>query len=113
MAGVPPEQRARWAALVDGLGMAIPDTVWNELRQTVGAEPGSPPSLFLWRGFELARTCRSSGEPSLLFVLLLLDGRPEAAAPVTLRRALDALLALGLERDARALAAGTGGALGL
>ena len=49
----------------------------------------------------------------LLFMLLLLDGRPEAAAPVTLRRALDALLALGLERDARALAAGTGGALGL
>ena len=38
----------------------------------------------------------------LLYILLLLDGRPEAAAPVTLRRALDALLALGLERDARA-----------
>jgi hypothetical protein len=45
--------------------------------------------------------------------LLLLAGRPEGAASVTLRRALDALLALGLERDARALAAGTGGALGL
>ena len=34
----------------------------------------------------------------LLYVLLLLDGRPEAAAPVTLRRALDALMQLGLER---------------
>ena len=62
VAGVPPEQRARWAALVDGLGVAIPDTVWNEVRQTVGAEPGSPPSLFLWRGWS-SRTCRSSGEP--------------------------------------------------
>ena len=111
-AAVPPEQRARWAALVDGLGMAIPDTVWNELRQTVGSEPGSPPSLFLWRGFELANLQEQRGT-TLLFVLLLLDGRPEAAAPVTLRRTLDALLALGLERDARALAAGTGGALGL
>ena len=49
----------------------------------------------------------------LLYILLLLDGRPGAAAPVTLRRALDGLLALGLEQDARALAAGTGGALGL
>ena len=49
----------------------------------------------------------------LLYTLLLLDGRPEAVAPVTLRRGLDSFLTLGLERDARALAAGTGGALGL
>jgi hypothetical protein len=49
----------------------------------------------------------------LLHVLLLLDGRPEAAAPVTLRRALDALVSLDLVPEARALAADTGGALGL
>lgn len=112
MAGVPPEQRARWAALVDGLGMALPDGVWNGLASAEGADPGPAPSLRLWRGFELASLNEQRGA-MLLHVLLLLDGRPEAAAPVTLRRALDALLALGLERDARALAAGTGGALGL
>ena len=41
------------------------------------------------------------------------QGRPEAAAPITLRRALDALVGLDLQPAARALAAGTGGALGL
>ena len=112
LAGVPPGQRSRWAALVDGLGMAMPETVWNELRQTVAEEPGAAPSLFLWRGFEVARLQEQRGS-MLLYVLLLLDGRPETAAPITLRRALDTLLTLGLERDARAVAAGTGGAMGL
>ena len=49
----------------------------------------------LWRGFEVARV-GSSAAPMLLYVLLLLDGRPEAAAPITLRRALDALVGLDL-----------------
>lgn len=112
LASVPPEQRARWAALVDGLGAAMPDAIWSELSRAALSEAGPAPSLYLWRGFERASLEEQRGT-MLLFVLLLLDGRPEAAAPVTLRRALDALLALGLERDARALAAGVGGALGL
>ncbi len=111
-AGVPAAQRARWAALVDGLGLAVPDPVWDGLARLTTADPGAPPKLALWRGFELA-SLREQRGGVLLFTLLLLDGHPAAAAPVTLRRALDALIALGLERDARALAAGTGGALGL
>ena len=111
-ASVPAEQRARWAALVDGLGVPVPDAVWDGLAAATAPDPGSPPELALWRGFELARLREQRGGV-LLFALLLLDGRPAEAAPVTLRRALDALIALGLERDARALAAGTGGALGL
>ncbi len=110
MTAVPEEQRTRWAALVDGLGVTIPETVWSQLAQA--PDPGPAPKLALWQGFEAARLQEQRGA-ILLYVLLLLDGRPEAAAPVTLRRSLDALVALGLERDARALAAGTGGALGL
>ncbi|MGD9508090.1 MAG: hypothetical protein AB7X49_06010, partial [Geminicoccaceae bacterium] len=65
-----------------------------------------------WHGFDVASLDEQRGG-LLLHLLLLLDGRPEEAAPVTLRRALDGLLALGLDQDAKALAAGTGGALGL
>ena len=111
-ASVPEAQRARWAALVDGLGQAIPDAVWDHLAAAAAGDPGPPPELALWRGFEQAGLREQRGGV-LLFTLLLLEGRPASAAPVTLRRALDALIALGLERDARALAAGTGGALGL
>lgn len=49
----------------------------------------------------------------LLYTLLLLDGRPETAAAISLRRSLDALSELGLDDAARSLAASTGGALGL
>ena len=111
-ADVPVDQRARWAALVDGLGLAVPDAVWAELGAEAPGDPGPAPRLVDWRGFELAQLREQRGGV-LLFTLLLLDGDPATAAPVTLRRALDALISLGLERDARALAAGTGGVLGL
>jgi hypothetical protein len=109
---VPPEQRDRWVALVDGLGVPIPEAVWRELSATALRQAAPAPDLFLWRGFERAGFLEQRGGV-LLFALLLLDGRPETAAAVTLRRVLDGLLGLGLERDARALAAGTAGALGL
>lgn len=112
-AGVPPEKLGAWAALVDGQGLELPEAVWTEVYRA-GASSGaaSAPDLYLWRGFEVARSRNERGA-MLLHILLLLDGRPEAAAPVTLRRALDGLDGLGLGRTARALAAGTGGALGL
>lgn len=109
---VPVPLRAAWAALVDGLGLPLPDPLWARLATAPPAQPGPAPELALWRGFELARARDARGS-MLLHALLLLDGRPEAAAPVTLRRALDALLSLGLVAEARALAADTGGALGL
>jgi hypothetical protein len=112
LAAVPPERRALWAALADGLGLELPAAVWAELARQP-AEPATPaPQLALWRGFEVARLEERRGA-MLLYTLLLLDGRPEAAAPVTVRRALDALVGLGLVPTARALAAGTGGAAGL
>lgn len=111
--GVAPEQRESWAALVDGLGLELPEAAWTEVwRARAAAEPAPAPDLYLWHGFEVARAREQRGAV-LLHVLLLLDGRPEAAAPVTLRRSLDALVGLDLAPLARALAAGTGGTLGL
>lgn len=109
---VPTAHRDTWTALVDGLGLEVPDVVWASLLRRPAASFGSAPSLALWRGFEVARA-RDQRGAILLHVLLLLEGRPEVAAPITLRRSLDALTALDLEPAARALAAGTGGALGL
>jgi hypothetical protein len=111
-ATVPAERRARWAALVDGLGLALPAEIWSQLAGLPSVPPAEAPDLAYWHGFEIARLAEQRGT-MLVHLLLLLDGRPDEAAPVTLRRALDGLLALGLEQDARALAAGTGGALGL
>jgi hypothetical protein len=113
LADVPADRRARWLALADGLGLEVPDGIWTELARAGPAGGTDPaPDLYVWRAFEVARVRQQRGA-MLLCALLLLDGRPEAAAPVTLRRALDALVELGLEPAARAVAAGTGGALGL
>lgn len=112
MAEVPLQRRPRWLALADGLGLDVPEAVWADIYRASADGSDPAPDLSLWRGFELARLAEQRGT-MLLYVLLLLDGRPEAAAPVTLRRALDALMQLGLGDSARALAAGTGGALGL
>ena len=110
--GVAPAHREAWAALADGLGLDLPETLWIQLAAAPAGSPAPAPELAAWRGFEMARA-RGERGAMLLHLLLLLDGRPEAAAPVTLRRALDGLVSLDLRQEARALAAGTGGAMGL
>jgi hypothetical protein len=112
LASVPAGRRAAWTALADGLGLDLPDPVWAELYRTSPPDTAAAPGLALWRGFEVARAKEQRGA-MLAYVLLLLDGRPEAAAPIALRRALDALDSLHLKPAAVALASGTGGALGL
>jgi hypothetical protein len=112
LASVPAERRAAWAALADGLGLDLPEPVWAELHRTASPDTAPAPDLFLWRGFEIARVKEQRGA-MLAYLLLLLDGRPEAAAAIVLRRALDALDSLDLKLAAVALASGTGGALGL
>ncbi len=109
---VPGSRRARWLALVDGLGLEVPEPIWTDLAGMPAQGDGPAPNVALWRGFEMARAGEQRGA-MLLYMLLLLDGRPEGAAAITLRRSLDALSELGLDDAARSLAASTGGALGL
>jgi hypothetical protein len=65
---------------------------------------GGRVDLSAWRGLDQAMAEGARGA-TLLELLILLDGRPAEAAPLALRAALAALRALGLEADARAVAA--------
>lgn len=112
LAGVPADRREAYLALVDGLGLTPPEAVWTAALAAEAEEHGPAPDLVLWRGMERAAAAGRRGE-ALLYLLLLLDGQPEEASPLLLNRGLRALRDLGREREARALAAATGGALGL
>lgn len=109
---VPAPQRASYFALLDGLGLEVPEPAWAELGSRLQGDAFTAPELFLWRGLERAVAAERRGE-ALLYTLLLLDGRPEITDPVGLRAALQVLRGVGLAGTAKALAAGTGGALGL
>jgi hypothetical protein len=60
----------------------------------------------LWRGLEQAVAERRVGD-TVLLVLHMLDGRPEAVHPEVLVACLRALSRVGLDRDARAIAVAT------
>ncbi|HET6470060.1 MAG TPA: hypothetical protein VFG43_16925, partial [Geminicoccaceae bacterium] len=99
-------------ALIDGLGVAVPAGSWLRALEARPAAPTRPaPPLAVWRGLERAVADGRRGE-ALAWLLLLLDGAPEAASPPALASALRALGALGLEREALALAAATAVAQG-
>jgi hypothetical protein len=107
------EDRDDLLALIDGVGGDLPPAVW---RRALGRErEGAPtplPALAVWRGLDAAVAAGRRAE-ALGYLLLLLDGTPEAAAPPALRAALRALGQLGFEDEALALAAATAVGLGL
>lgn len=106
--GLRPDLLPIWAALTEASGGEVPAALWPE----VGAGKGTLPSLFYWRGLEAARAGGTRGEV-LLFALLLLDGAPENAAPVTLHAALGGLRQIGLADEAREIAMATAPLVGL
>lgn len=108
---VPAPRRPLYMALMDGLGLDVAEPVWAALAGTA-PDGGPAPELFLWRGLDRAVAAEQRGE-ALLYALLLLDGGPEAADPLSLRAVLRTLRGFGLDGTARALATGVGGALGL
>ena len=90
-----------------------PSTVWAQARSTrhwrrCRLPPrrcqGGKVDLVAWRGLEQAMEEQARGA-TLLELLILLEGRPAAAAPLALRAALSGLRSLGLDADARAVAA--------
>ena len=101
---VPEPLRGRWLAVLDGLGLAPPDPVLLDFPPAARAVGGGRVDLAAWRDLE-----RDAGRDprglALLDLLTLLDGRPADAAPLALRAAVAALRGLGLEADARAVAA--------
>jgi hypothetical protein len=101
---VPEALRPRWLAALDGLGLGPPDPVLLDLPPAARTLAGGRTDLAAWRELE-----RDAGREArglvLLDLLTLLDGRPTEAAPLALRASLAALRGLGLEEDARAVAA--------
>lgn len=102
MRAVPAPVRPRWLAALDGLGLGPPDAVLAEMPPV--ALTGGRVDLAAWRGLERALREGARGG-TLLELLILLDGRPAEAAPLALRAALAGLRALGLDPEARAVAA--------
>ena len=102
----------RLYALLEGLGLTVPDSAWVEALQGQLEETGNLPSVALWRGLERAVADKRQGE-TLLFALHLLQGRPETVHPEALIASLRALRAVGLDQEARSIAVATALSMGL
>ena len=100
----------RLFALLDGVGSPVPDAAWWQQLEAPLERPASVPVSALWRSLERAAAERRLGE-TVLFALHMLNGAPAAAHPEVLTTALQALRAVGLDREARAIAVAT--ALGM
>jgi hypothetical protein len=101
---VPAPVRPRWLAALDGLGAGPVDAALAEMPAAATTLQGGKVDLVAWRGLEQAMEEQARGA-TLLEILILLEGRPAAAAPLALRAALSGLRSLGLDADARAVAA--------
>jgi hypothetical protein len=96
----------RLFALLEGVGSPVPDRVWWQELEAPFERAASIAAGPLWRGLERAVADRRLGE-TVLFALNMLNGQPESAHPVALTGALRALRAVGLDREARAIAVAT------
>jgi hypothetical protein len=96
----------RLFALLEGVGAPVEAGAWRTLLAGHGQRQQPAPAAVLWRGLELAATERRVGD-TVLFVLQMLNGQPEAVHPEVLVACLRALSRVGLDRDARAIAVAT------
>jgi hypothetical protein len=102
----------RLYALLEGLGLTVPESAWVEALQGQLDETGTLPSVALWRGLERAVANKRQGE-TLLFALHLLQGRPHTVHPEAVVASLRALRAVGLDQEARSIAVATALSMGL
>ena len=96
----------RLFALLTGIGVAVESGAWRELVPAHRHRQQAAPATVLWRGLEQAAAERRIGD-TVLFVLHMLNGQPEAVHPEVLVACLRALSRVGLDRDARAIALAT------
>jgi hypothetical protein len=103
---------ARLLALLEGIGVPVPETAWQRL--LAAPDPGSAPAPAapLWRALEDAAADRHLGE-TVLLALYMLGGQPQAAHPEALAAGLRALRSVGLNQEARAIAMATALQMGL
>jgi hypothetical protein len=96
----------RLLALLAGVGAPVEADVWRDLLAAAAQRQAVAPPSVLWRGLERAVAEREVGATAL-YVLHMLNGRPEQAHPEALVACLRALSQVGLDRDARAIAVAT------
>jgi hypothetical protein len=88
----------------------VPATAWQRLITQQGPVPAPPAPL--WRTLDHAATERRLGE-TVLLALYMFGGEPQAAHPEALVAGLEALRAVGLNQEARAIAMATALQMGL
>ena len=96
----------RLFASLEGVGAPVASGAWRDLLAGRYHRQQAAPATVLWRGLERAAAERRVGD-TVLFVLQMLNGQPEAAHPEVLVACLRALSRVGLDRDARAIAVAT------
>ncbi|NVK17454.1 MAG: hypothetical protein HWE30_02020 [Methylocystaceae bacterium] len=101
------EQAARLFALVDGLGLPVPDLLWISLMNGPRLSDAALPKPGLWTGMNKAAQAGDLGE-TILMMLNAIEDRPLKDMEDTfIHDALAAMRKIGLERDARAVAVET------
>lgn len=105
---LPDVQRRTRAGFVftmfEALGYAVPPGDWQALANAPPTETGTQPSPATWYGLRAATNEARLGETVTYALLTLGEGGPGAASALTLDTVVRALRAVGLEREARALA---------
>jgi hypothetical protein len=113
LAGTPDGQAkaGHLLALLDGIGVPVPETAWQRLI-TPNQPPVPAPPAPLWRTLDRAAAERRLGE-TVLLALHMLGRAPQAAHPEALGAGLRGLRAVGLDQEARAIAMATALQMGL
>jgi hypothetical protein len=96
----------RLFASLEAVGAPIGGDAWQDLLAGHYHRQQAAPATVLWRGLEHAAAEHRVGD-TVLFVLQMLNGQPEAVHPEVLVACLRALSRVGLDRDARAIALAT------
>ena len=100
-------------SLFAGLGEDVPESLWEPLMDESALTAGALPTAAVWDQMGRAAEAKRVGETVLAVLLALGDGGPAQAHPIVLRRVVSAIRAVGLEKDARAIALEAAVAAGL
>ncbi|WP_425407366.1 hypothetical protein [Hwanghaeella sp.] len=91
-------------SLFEALGEPVPEAAWEELLLTAQPDFQRMPNASLTRAIAKSASGLRQGETVLLALVMLGDAGPALAAPQTMGAVVQSLAAVGLPRDARALA---------
>ncbi len=91
--------------LLDALGLSLPASVWDALLVSGGLPEGDVAPVAVSQRLKLASNQNRVGETVLLVLVALSESGPAQAHPQTLSEAVRALRIVGLEQEARRLAA--------